>query len=75
VEEETKNQPIAIAFATTAVGSTDDNTTETITTARQESTMTITGALKVESKKVNIQYAPNRPENCSEYKILCGRVL
>ena len=80
-EGDTQNQPVAVAFATTAVGPTskdqEDNTKETIAAARRKFMMTITKALTTESKKVNTRYAPNRPGNCPEYMtwpVVCREV-
>ena len=67
-KEEARHQPLAVAFATTAVGK-GDNTKEIIATARQDFMVTLTKALTNESKRVNDRKAPNRPGNCPEYAI------
>ena len=63
-----QNQPLSVAFATTAVGKGDD-TKEMIARARQDFMTAFTKLLTKESKKV-IDYEPlNRPGNCPEYLI------
>ena len=66
--EEQPNLPLAVAFATTAVGR-GDNTKEIIARARQDFMTTFTKVLTHESKKVNNRQPPNRPGNCPEYLI------
>ena len=65
---ETKNQPLSVAFATTAVGNNeDDNAKEAIAAARRDFMSTITKALKNESQVINTRSPPNSEGNCSEY--------
>ena len=65
-----QNQPLAIAFATTAVGEKGDNTKELICRARQEFMATFKKVLTKESKNVSTRNSPpNRPGNCPEYLI------
>ena len=64
---EADGQPLSIGFATTAVGAKrDDNTKAAIAAARRDFMITITKALKNESK-VNKRICPNREGNCPEY--------
>ena len=69
-KEDAQNQPLAVAFATTAVGGRKGDTTkEVIAAARQDFMTTLTKALTHESKKVNNRSPRNRPGNCPEYMI------
>lgn len=65
---ETQNQPLSVAFATTAVGERkDDDTREVMAAARKHFMSSITKALKNESQIVNTRSPPNREGNCPEY--------
>lgn len=66
---ETKNQPLSIAFASTAVGAREaDDAKEVMAATRREFMETITNALK-NQPKVNNRYAPNREGNCPEFMV------
>ena len=68
--EETQNQPLNIAFATTCVGPRkikQHPAREDMAAARQEFMKTVTDKLTTISTIVNNRKAPNRPGNCPEY--------
>ena len=78
----TQNQPLSVAFATTAVGERKDmsgksktrvgdrnniDTREVMAAARQHFMSTITKSLEKESQISNTRSAPNWKGNCAEY--------